>query len=198
MGGCPGGFCFVPFRYPQRSLEGVKELSLPVLKKVKVSGGLPVGERKYLPGVLPEVYLEGGDGTEVLWVNYEDGSKVKLVRQERDGAVYWALPAGMKVNTPFTITMEQGVFEQNLRYEITEPLFPEDYEWRKRNNLGEDYLGEGSYIVGNVPECEESVNLLKLPTQNKHFCQFAVTSAVGMFIPKGIYWQTGFILKAGG
>lgn len=183
--GVPEGFVLFRFRYPQRGLEGVKELSLPMLKKVKVSGGLPVGERRYLPGVLPEVYLEGGDGTEELWANYEDGSRVKFIRQERDGAVYWALPAGIKVNSPFTIITEQGVFEQNFRYEITEPLFPEDYDLRKRNNLGEDYRGEGSYIVGNVPECEEKVNLLKLPTQNKHFCQFAVTSAAWDVYSKG-------------
>ena len=69
--------------------------------------------------------------------------------------------------------MSDGVFEQGLKYEIIAPLFPEECELRKRNNLGEEYKGEESYVIGNVPKGIEKFNLLGLTTKNEQHYQFA-------------------------
>lgn len=183
--GIPEGFILFRFRYPQKGLEGVKELTLPVLKKVKVEGGMPMGNRRYLQGFLPVVYLEGGDGKEELWLAYENGQKEKLSQDEQDGVVFWQLPPDIEINVPWEIVLSDGVFEQGLKYEIIAPLFPEECELRKRNNLGEEYKGEESYVIGNVPKGIEKFNLLGLPTKNEQHYQFATFSVTGKTASKG-------------
>jgi len=144
-----------------------------------------MGERKYLQGFLPEIYLEGGDGTEELWIRYKDEEKSMLIRQEREGTVFWLLPEDIKTDGPFQIILKEGFFEQNFWYEITCPLLPGEIELRKRNNLGEECKEETCYIAGNEPEGIDTANLLRLPVKNEQFYHFSAFSAYKEIYSKG-------------
>lgn len=154
--GIPEGYVLYEICNPPIGHPDISVLQYKTNKRIIISGGMKTGVRTWLKELLPDVELENGRGTEIVYLVYEDSDeKIHLERKDIDQPV-WTLPHDIKTNNGFYVKVEgDDVKGAQLKNYIVDShgkveLLDED-ALPARNQFGQVINSEehDSYVIGS-------------------------------------------------
>ena len=172
MVGVPEGHVLYEICNPPIGHPDIPVLQFKTDKRIIIFGGIKIGARTWLKDLLPDVELENGDGTESVYLTYEDSSKKILLERKDVDQPVWTLPSEIKINKGFYVNVEGSnvkreklknyIFNSQGKVEmLNENTLP------ARNQFGQVINNEenNSYVIGSklVTEDERKFNNKQIP-----------------------------------
>ncbi|WP_228851266.1 hypothetical protein [Aegicerativicinus sediminis] len=155
--GIPNNYSLYQIKNPPCGHPTIHALQFKTDKKIKIIGGLKIETRTWLIDLLPEVEIENGDGSEKIYLIYENNQhdKIYLKRKNSDQPI-WQIPNNVNLNDPFYIRADnQDLNADNLKNLIIDSygktyLIKESY-LPARDKFGQIICKEksNSYILGS-------------------------------------------------
>lgn len=143
--------------FPQLKVYENKSISL------RAGTGLKIGYLTYLNEMLPEVEISNADGSEKVYIQYEnENEKIFLEKHSSIGGI-WLLPQNIALNRSFYIQIEKGFIEGIRKaYKINEAsyldLSNDVLPFRNKFNVAVETATE--FIQGNKIQYSGTINTI--------------------------------------
>lgn len=150
----PNNLILYEIRNPKISHPEISILQLKSNKQLVLKGGLFLGGRKWLNGLLPIVELENGTGTESLYLQYEREKSINYLVKKNSDLPEWILPTDIELNRRFNIKVDGEKVERDqlkntiIQFEINSNDFDEEM-LPSRNKFGEINHNNTNYVKGS-------------------------------------------------
>lgn len=162
--GIPEGYSLYEIKQPPLGHPTIPSLQFKSEKRIEIVDGLKIETRTWLIDILPEVVLVNGDGSEKIYLIYEEDESVKyyLDKKNEDQPI-WKLPQDIELNVPFLLKVNGlDLKEDNLKNLIVD-------------SVGKTYLLKDSSLpgrdkFGQIIQKEKSLSFVigsRLSTSNE-------------------------------
>lgn len=150
----PSGYSLFKFKNPQTSHPEFQQLRVYKDKTISLRAGtgLKTGYRIYLNELLPEVEILNADGSERVYLQYEDDDVKKYLSPHPEAGGIFLLPDNLLLNVSFFIQIENE-FIEGIRqtYKVDEPQLNElsNDDLPRRNKFNSQTEERDQFIQGN-------------------------------------------------
>lgn len=174
--GLPDEFRVFKLKAPTIDHPDFPQLSFQSIKRIKIIGGVRIGVRRYLEGILPEIELENGRGDEKLLAFPEEGENGFMLTKKSTDRPIWELPSGIRYNVKYSLHVEGEKLHQSPSITlVTNDGYSQDYAefpLPRRDRFGEilsneldvpHKYAEGSQVIRQTAEADRQFRLRKSP-----------------------------------
>jgi len=120
--GIPEDHVLYEIRNPPIGHPDIPVLQFKTDKSINMAGGIKIGVRTWLKGLIPDVELENGRGTEHVYLSYEGSNLMIPLKRKNTDFPVWSLPLNIKTNIAFYIKVkESDVKGSQLKNYIVDP-----------------------------------------------------------------------------
>lgn len=151
----PTGFNLFRFKNPPASHPKEEILRVTTKKKLELIGGIKIDNRSYLKNVLPKIYVDGADGTEIVFLEFTEINQNIFLKPSSVIPEEFIIPEDVISNQNFLIRIEnENLVNSELPYQIIDvdfnPLDIVNENSTKRNRFGEVcHPDDEFYVVGS-------------------------------------------------
>lgn len=153
------------FRNPEFGHDQFQLLKVYQDKKILVreGTGLKISHLTYLNEQIPEIEISNADGNEIVYIQYENDSKITYLNKHPTLGGVWLLPDKIYLNSNFIIQIENEFLEAPRQlFKIVDSTFNDltNDNLDKKNKYGEITEDLTNYIQGNKIQISNYKNSL--------------------------------------
>lgn len=148
-------------------------------KSILFCGGLKLDVRSYYKHAKPKIQVENANGSESLYLEYEESkTKIKLIKDSQSSDI-WNLPSDIKDNLRFSIKIKDVSSKRNYKYKLqgfeNRAFYLNDSNLPKRDCFGEKIKSENveTYFQGsNIIDIKEQLEWKRIPVKDPFYNRY--------------------------